>query len=710
VTSSITHLQLARMMTEAQRARGGRPAVSVIVPFAGGRAQAAALLVALGGLRLRDGDEVIVADNNPIPVVPATHAVRVVHAPGQRSSYYARNRGAEEAGAEWLLFVDADCVPSPTLPDDYFEPAPKARTGAVAGAVLATPGTTAPERWAASRQPLGGRAATAPGGPAAVTANLLVRRAAWAAVGGFCEGVRSGADLELCWRLGDAGWGLEWRPGATVAHRARGTLRGLLRQMGRYGAGNAWQNRRRRGASPAPRMLAALPRMLGGAARRAAGGRLDSAGLSAIDAAALGANSLGRLGGNAGSRAPLVADGRRAVAIFVDRFPVLSESFVAGEARALSRLGWRVRIEAAARPERPVLGGAREWRVDYLEDEGALGRAVALAWLLARHPLRAAVDLAGRRGWPPGERLALRGLAPLALRLSRAGDEHVHVHFAGPAATHALRAGRLAGVPVSVAAHAYDIYRSPSALPRKLDRSAFVAADCEYTRRDLAAMLAPRDRGKVHRIVMGVDRERFHRTRSHPDDGPVAAIGRYVEKKGFGDLIDAAALLRADRPELRVVIAGDGPLRGELERRARELDLDGVVELRDAWGHEAVRDLLERSSVLAMPSVIAPDGDRDSMPVVVKEALAMEVPVVATDEVGLAELVRPEWGRLVPPGDDRALAAAIAELLAMSPDERAAMGRAGREFVLEHCDLGREAQRLADLISACPPVGDPTSG
>jgi glycosyltransferase involved in cell wall biosynthesis/GT2 family glycosyltransferase len=699
VTSSITHLQLARMMTEPQPAAGRRPAVSVIVPFAGGRAQAAALLVALGGLRLRDGDEVIVADNNPLPVVGDADSVRVVRASRQRSSYYARNCGAEEAGCEWLLFVDADCVPSPTLLDDYFEPAPQARTGAVAGAVTAIPGTTPAERWAASRQPLGRRAA-APGGPAAATANLLVRRAAWAAVGGFCEGVRSGADHELCWRLGDAGWAIEWRPRAAVAHRARGTVRGLLRQMRLYGAGNAWQNRRRPGASPAPRALAALPRMLAGGARRAVGGRLDAAALSSIDALALGANALGRLGGNAGSRAPLIADGRRSLAIFVDRFPVLSESFVAGEARALSRLGWRVRIEAAARPGRPLPGGARDWRVDYLEDEGALGRGAALAWLLARHPLRAAADLAGRRGWPAGERLPLRGLAPLARRLARAGDVHAHVHFAGPAATHALRAGRLVAVPVSVAAHAYDIYRSPSALPRKLDRAAFVAADCEYTRRDLAAMLAAHERGKVHRIVMGVDRERFSRTRPHPDDGPVAAIGRYVEKKGFGDLIDAAERLRAERPELRVVIAGDGPLRPELERHVRELGLGEVVELRDTWGHDAVRDLLERSSVLAMPSVVAPDGDRDSMPVVVKEALAMEVPVVATDEVGLAELVRPEWGRLVPPGDDRALAVALAELLAMAPDERAAMGRAGREFVLEHCEVGREAQRLAELIQS----------
>jgi glycosyltransferase involved in cell wall biosynthesis len=101
-----------------------------------------------------------------------------------------------------------------------------------------------------------------------------------------------------------------------------------------------------------------------------------------------------------------------------------------------------------------------------------------------------------------------------------------------------------------------------------------------------------------------------------------------------------------------------------------------------------------------MPSVVAADGDRDSMPVVVKEALAMEVPVVASDEVGLPEIVRPEFGRLVPPGDEAALAAALAELLALPTAERAAMGRAGRAFVKEHADSRAEAAKLSGLLAA----------
>jgi glycosyltransferase involved in cell wall biosynthesis len=180
----------------------------------------------------------------------------------------------------------------------------------------------------------------------------------------------------------------------------------------------------------------------------------------------------------------------------------------------------------------------------------------------------------------------------------------------------------------------------------------------------------------------------------------VLAVGRLVEKKGFADLLDAVALLERRAPLDGVTIVGDGPLRGALQARAERLGISHRVRFAGSVAPADVARALEAADLLAMPCVVAADGDRDSMPVVVKEALAMELMVVATAEVGLPELVQDGWGRLVPPHDGAALADAIAELLALAPDERAAMGARGREFVRRHCDVDAEAGRLLALIQA----------
>jgi len=148
-----------------------------------------------------------------------------------------------------------------------------------------------------------------------------------------------------------------------------------------------------------------------------------------------------------------------------------------------------------------------------------------------------------------------------------------------------------------------------------------------------------------------------------------------------------------------VVIVGEGEVEPELEAEIERLGLADRVELAGRREHDEVRDLLEEAAVLAMPCVIAADGDRDSAPVVVKEALAMEVPVVTSDAVGLPEFVRPEFGRLVPAGDEAALAGALAEVLALPVAERAAMGRVGRDFVRRHADSRAEAAKLSGLLA-----------
>jgi glycosyltransferase involved in cell wall biosynthesis len=377
------------------------------------------------------------------------------------------------------------------------------------------------------------------------------------------------------------------------------------------------------------------------------------------------------------------------LAVFVDVFPELSETFILGEVKALAAEGVDVRIEAGARSQRPNPEAGDAPPVVYWDEAGSRAENLkALAWLTARHPLRVLRDLDARRRWRGDEAIRpLRRLAPAAQRVAE-GSDHIHAHFAGAAALDAMRVSLLTGVPYSVTTHAYDIFLSPANLDEKLERARFHVAVCEYNAEFLRHRV-PRAGGRLHKVVMGVDPDLFKRSRPYPGGRTIVAIGRLIEKKGFAYLVEAARRL----PDVQVKIVGDGLLRGELERAAPP-----NVELLGALPPAEVRDVLESADLLALPCVVAADGDRDSMPVVVKEALAMEIPVVGSDEVGMPEMVHDGWGKLVPPRDAEALAAALAELLDLPLHERVAMGRRGREYVAHNFSVRGEALKLIGLL------------
>ena len=371
---------------------------------------------------------------------------------------------------------------------------------------------------------------------------------------------------------------------------------------------------------------------------------------------------------------------------------MLSETFVVNEATALAQLGHDVTVHAHERGDAEDTSGLP---VSYRTDETTAQRARAMLRLALRHPIGVARDVAARGRWRRDEHVPpLRVLAP---RMLADPSRHVHVHFAKASALDALRGSRITGTPYSLTAHAYDIYAAPANLAEKLRAALLVTTGCEYTARDLRAV-APGARVEV--IVMGVDPDRFARTSAPVERRVVLAIGRLVEKKGFGTLVAAAAdpALRGVADEIRIV--GEGPLRTTLETQIAELGVGDTVRLVGALSPDRIRAELEGAAVLAMPSVVAADGDRDSMPVVVKEAMAVEVPVVVSDEVGLPEIVRPEFGRLVPPGSAPALARALADVLSLDAGPRAAMGRAARAHVVDHANLLTETTRLSAALGS----------
>lgn len=684
----------------------GRPTVSVVVPFLGTADQARTMLGYVSQLDLRSGDEVIVADNTADNVVAglAPDAVRVIHAAEEGSAYYPRNVAADLASGEWLLFTDADCIPVPGLLDAYFAEEITSACGALAGEVEAE-GDDLLARYAESRGLLSPKSLLAhPYLPAAATANLMVRRAAWSALGGFLEGVKSDSDTDFCWRLQEAGWTLEFRPGAAVRHVHRQTLRALAKQAHGYGAGMAWLTRRYPGSRGAPPLVTALARCAVGVVVWSLTARFERAAFKAIDAVLMTASAVGRLTSNAADHPGLAAGPPEGLTVLCDAFPRLSETFVVDEIQALRRHGYSVRVEAEARPARPALGATRGLRVSYREDDTIVDRLRSLAWLITRHPVRAARVAAARPRWiNGGDRVTrLASIALVARRVAANHDRHVHAQFALTAALDALRLHQLLGIPYSLTAHAHDIYAEPANLAEKLDQAKFSTTVCEYNAAQLRSLLSPDAGERLQMIPMGVDAARFRRSVPLSGGRTVVGVGRLVEQKGFAHLLGAIASLEATAPVGRVVLVGDGPLRASLETLASEAGIGPKVDFMGSREPAELPAILEQADLLVMPSVIAADGARDAVPVVVREGLAMELMVAGTDVAGLPEVIQPAWGRVVPAGDEAALAEAIRDLLSLPKDRRVEMGAAAREFVIATADPDNQALELGSLMGLTP--------
>ncbi len=237
-----------------------RPAVSVVVPFAGTREQAAAVLAMLQALRTRPDDELVLADNSgtapPVGAAePGDRATpRIVPAAGEASASHARNVGAAAVGNDWILFLDSDVVAPPDLLERFFDQTIADRTGAVTGDIAGIPDTrTLAARYGTARNFLGQRShVNNPLRPRASSANLLVRRAAFEQVGGYTEGIWAAEDTDFTWRLQAAGWALGFNDQAVVRHAYRTSLRELGRQWRGYAAGARWLSERYPDFKPDP--------------------------------------------------------------------------------------------------------------------------------------------------------------------------------------------------------------------------------------------------------------------------------------------------------------------------------------------------------------------------------------------------------------------------------------------------------------------------
>lgn len=398
------------------------------------------------------------------------------------------------------------------------------------------------------------------------------------------------------------------------------------------------------------------------------------------------------------------------IAYLISRYPAISHTFILREIRELRRLGVAIYPISVNPPDRPVSQLSGEEQIEAaatlcLKGMSGAQMAGALWRTLRARPagLLAGLQLAFRLGGTDPKAITKR-LFYLAEAILT-GDflrceelPHLHVHFATPAATVALFVKEVFGIPFSMTVHGPDEFYDVGThhLPEKIAAASFLCTIGSFCRSQLMKLSPPEHWSKLEVSPLGVDPQVFRPRDVHPIDKDqrfrILCLGRLVAAKGQAVLLDAVRLLAQQGRPVYATFAGDGPDRLRLEAMAREYGVDRHVVFLGAVNPESVRELYATTDAFVLPSFA------EGIPVVLMEAMAMEVPCISTAINGIPELITSgESGLLVSPSDAAQLAAAIGSLIDDAP-LRQSLGQAGRRKVIASYDLTRNVAHLHNIF------------
>lgn len=417
-----------------------------------------------------------------------------------------------------------------------------------------------------------------------------------------------------------------------------------------------------------------------------------------------------------GSEAHIALVGRQSkiepmrIAYLVNRYPAVSHSFIRREILALERQGHEIlRISIRAGDEGPLSAEDQieAQRTHLVLHRGATTLLLAFLRVLMTRPARLLDALAlvwklGRRAERPlpVHLVYLLEACLIHLLLNAEKAEHLHAHFGTNSAEVAMLTHALGGLPWSFTAHGPEEFDKASfiGLPEKIRRATFVVAISSFGRSQLFRQVAYNQWKKIKIVRCGLEAAFYaHDTDRRSTEMPrFVCVGRLCEQKGQLLLLEAAKRLVDAGSKFELVLAGDGEMRGELERTIEKLRLGSVVRITGWITSDQVRDQILGSRALILPSFA------EGLPVVLMEAMALRRPVISTFVAGIPELVEPgEHGWLVPAGDVDHLVAAMQDCLECSPQQIESMGQKARAKVTKFHDIDREARHLAELFRSC---------
>jgi colanic acid/amylovoran biosynthesis glycosyltransferase len=394
------------------------------------------------------------------------------------------------------------------------------------------------------------------------------------------------------------------------------------------------------------------------------------------------------------------------IAYFVNEYPKASHSFIRREIHALERQGFEI-LRVALRGWENELPDAQD------QDECTRTRHVLRAGLAAlilptiakllRSPLKfiGALRLAAHMSRDserplPYHLIYIMEACRILEWVREFGAQRIHVHFGDNSTEIVMLARALGGPPYSFTAHGPNEFLRNWGLDQKIHHGEFAVAISSYGRSQLYLRCDPRDWSKVKVIHCGLEKSFYDVPAAPlPANGTIVCIGRLCAAKGQRLLLEVVGRLVASGIPVQLVLAGDGPMRAELEQRIVQLGLSAQVRITGWISAAKVRNEILAARALVLPSFA------EGLPVVIMEAMALRRPVLTTYIAGIPELVRSgENGWLFPAGSAEALEQAVRECLATPVEQLQKMGNAGFERVTSRHNVDLEASKLATLFRA----------
>jgi len=278
--------------------------------------------------------------------------------------------------------------------------------------------------------------------------------------------------------------------------------------------------------------------------------------------------------------------------------------------------------------------------------------------------------------------------------------DHIHVHFPVKGNIHAVDVAEKMDVSLTSTAHAFEIFSDGliGTTKKMCDSASRVLTISEYNRtylRDVLNVVIP-----IDVVPASIRLEKFTPEDTQTVPNRLLTVGRLVRKKGHIYAIDAVSTLVEEHPDIEYHIIGGGNGEQAIRRRVESRGIESNVEFLGKVSDNRLKREYSEAAVFVLPCVVDESGDRDGIPVVLMEAMAMRTPCVSTYVSGIPELIADdETGLLVPERNAHALANAIESLIEY-PEKRDTIGTSARSFLESNHRISVEADKLVQSFDS----------